>query len=42
MDVKWQTIQDTHDNDCSPLIYQIIENKLSCNLDGPAGSGKST
>ena len=37
-----QIIQDTNDNDFTPLVDRIIDNKMSCNLDGPAGSGKST
>ncbi len=40
--VKWEIIPDTNDNDFTPLVNRIIDNKMSCNLDGPAGSGKST
>ncbi len=32
----------SNDNDFTPIINRIIDNKMSCNLDGPAGSGKIT
>ena len=38
----WKTIQDVEDNDFKPLIDNIISNKISVNINGRAGTGKST
>jgi len=40
--VIWNVIPDATDNDFTPLVDQILNSKLSCNLDGAAGTGKST
>jgi 5-methylcytosine-specific restriction protein A len=40
--VIWNVIPDATDNDFTPLVDQILDSKLSCNLDGAAGTGKST
>ena len=38
----WNIINDVENNDFTPLINQILDSKKSCNIDGRAGTGKST
>lgn len=38
----WNCIPDVIDNDFMPLVNQILDNKISINIDGRAGTGKST
>jgi energy-coupling factor transporter ATP-binding protein EcfA2 len=40
--IEWTTILDRVDNDFNPFVEQILDDKMSVNIDGPAGSGKST
>ena len=39
---KWDIIPDVVDNDFMPLVNQILDNNMSINIDGRAGTGKST
>ena len=38
----WTTIEDTGDNNFQPLIEQVLNSNESLNIDGRAGTGKST
>ena len=38
----WNMIPDVEDNSFKPLINNLSTNKLSVNIDGRAGIGKST
>ena len=40
--IGWTLLEDVDDNNFQPLIDNIIKNKLSVNIDGRAGTGKST
>ena len=40
--IGWTLLKDVDDNNFQPLIDNIIKNKLSVNIDGRAGTGKST
>ena len=39
---QWQTIQDVSDDNFEPLVSKMLEAKLSININGLAGTGKST
>lgn len=39
---EWKVIEDCENNDFQPFISNILDNKLSINIDGLAGTGKST
>ena len=39
---QWQAIQDVSDDNFEPLVTKILEAKLSININGLAGTGKST
>ena len=39
---KWTITNDIDDNDFKPLVDQILDSKKSINIDGRAGTGKST
>jgi excinuclease UvrABC ATPase subunit len=39
---EWTVIEDCENNDFQPFISNILDNKLSINIDGLAGTGKST
>lgn len=38
----WNIIEDMVDNDFSPLVTRILDHKLSANIDGRGGTGKTT
>ena len=38
----WTTIKDVADNNFQPLIEQVLNSNESLNIDGRAGTGKST
>ena len=38
----WKTIEDVADNNFQPLIEQVLNSNESLNIDGRAGTGKST
>ena len=40
-DIEWNIINDVQDNNIEPLINNILDNNLSINIDGRAGTGKS-
>ena len=42
VDNRWNIIEDAVDNDFSPLIKRILDQKLSVNIDGRGGTGKTT
>ena len=39
---QWQTIQDVSDDNFEPLVTKILDSKQSININGLAGTGKST
>ena len=39
--IKWDTKEDVPDNTFKPLIDHIVNNNMSVNIDGRAGTGKS-
>jgi len=41
-DPTWTIVEDTGSNDFTPLVSQILDNKMSIHIDGRAGTGKST
>ena len=40
--IKWEVVGDVANNDFKPLVDQILDSGKSCNIDGRAGTGKST
>jgi hypothetical protein len=38
----WNIIEDMPDNDFSPLVKRIVDERLSTNIDGRGGTGKTT
>jgi hypothetical protein len=38
----WKIIEDCNDNNFQPFVNHILDNRLSLNIDGLAGTGKST
>ncbi len=40
--MEWNIIPDVQDNNFNPLIEMIINNKMNVNINGRAGTGKST
>jgi len=41
-DLNWTIFEDTGSNDFTPIVNQILDNKMSLHIDGRAGTGKST
>ena len=39
---SWNITEDVENNDMSKIVDHIIDNKISCNVDGRAGCGKTT
>jgi excinuclease UvrABC ATPase subunit len=39
---EWKIIEDCNDNNFQPFVSHILDNGISLNIDGPAGTGKST
>jgi molybdopterin-guanine dinucleotide biosynthesis protein len=39
---QWAIIEDSGNNDFQPFVQHILDNRLSLNIDGLAGTGKST
>ena len=39
---EWNKIIDCNDNNFEPFVKQILDNKMSINIDGRGGTGKST
>ena len=40
--LEWKVIEDSGSNDFTPMVQQILDNKMSVHIDGRAGTGKST
>ena len=40
--LQWKVINDVDDNDFTPLVNTIVQSNKSINIDGRAGTGKST
>jgi len=40
--LEWKITNDVDDNNFDPLIESVLKTNKSSNIDGPAGSGKST
>ena len=38
----WTTIEDTGDNNFQPSVEKVLDGKKSINIEGRAGTGKST
>ena len=38
----WKIIEDCNDNNFQPFVNNILDNKININIDGLAGTGKST
>jgi hypothetical protein len=41
-EVQWSVSGDVEDNNVQPLVERILDSGKSCNIDGMAGTGKST
>ena len=41
-ETRWNNIEDVNDNNFIPLVEQVMNSKKSYNIDGRAGTGKST
>ena len=39
---EWHTVQDSGDNDFMPMVHKILDSNKSINIEGRAGTGKST
>jgi excinuclease UvrABC ATPase subunit len=39
---EWKIIEDCNDNNFQPFVSHILDNGISLNIDGLAGTGKST
>ena len=39
---EWHTVPDSGDNDFMPMVHKILDSNKSINIEGSAGTGKST